>query len=166
MKLYDINESIINAMEYGVDDETGEILSQEELNKKLDELQIALNDKLEGIALYSKQLDYDVADFDKEIQNLKYRKNLAEKKREGLNRFLGTYLLNNGYEKGFSTSKVNVKFRKSTQVIVSDNIDNIPEEFITTKIEKSVDKKGIKELLKTQELPYAKLQTNINLNIK
>lgn len=166
MKLYDINESIINAMEYGVDDETGEILSQEELNKKLDELQIALNDKLEGIALYSKQLDYDVADFDKEIQNLKYRKDLAEKKREGLNRFLSTYLLNNGYEKGFSTSKVNVKFRKSTQVIVSDDIDNIPEEFITTKIEKSVDKKGIKELLKTQELPYAKLQTNINLNIK
>lgn len=166
MKLYDINESIINAMEYGVDDSTGEILSQEEINKKLNELQIALNDKLEGIALYSKQLDYDVADFDKEIKNLKYRKDLAEKKQEGLNRFLSTYLLNNGYEKGFSTSKVNVKFRKSTQVIVSDDIDNIPEEFITTKIEKSVDKKGIKELLKTQELPYAKLQTNINLNIK
>jgi hypothetical protein len=162
-KLYDLNQSIIDTIEYGVDVESGEILDQEELNKKLEELQIALNDKLEGIALYSKQLTYDINDFDTEIDNLKARKKAMENKKTGLDNFLSTYLLNNGYEKGFSTSKVKVGFRKSTQVNITGEV---PKEFIKVKTTESIDKQGIKDLLKSTSLPYAELVENKNMNIK
>lgn len=165
MKLYDINQSIIDTIEYEVDVDTGEVLDQDGLNTKLQELEIALNDKLEGIAIYSKSIDCDIDAFDKEIKNLQARKKQAENKKNGLNRFLSTYLLNNGYEKGFSTPKVKVAFRKSTKVNVLDE-SQVPKEFLRVKETISIDKESIKKLLKTKKLPYAELVENNNMSIK
>lgn len=169
-KLYDINESLLNAIEYGIDDETGELLNDDDLSQRIESLQIELGEKLEGIANYSKSLSYDVDAFDKEIENLKKRKEQAQKRKDGLDRFLSTYLLNNGFEKGFKTARVDVKFRKSTSVNVL-NQDLVPKDFIkvTTKVTESVDKTAIKNYLKANEdatVDGVELVTNMNMSIK
>jgi NTP pyrophosphatase (non-canonical NTP hydrolase) len=54
--LYDIDTKLQNAIEFNVD-ENGEILEGEELAKKIDSIEMELNDKLVNIACLIKSLD-------------------------------------------------------------------------------------------------------------
>ena len=53
--LYEINESIVAAFERGIDAETGEILSEKAL-EELAKLEMERDEKVEGIALWIKNL--------------------------------------------------------------------------------------------------------------
>lgn len=50
--LYEINEKLESAIEFGCDPETGEFIDENGLN----DLYMELNDKIEGVALYQKTL--------------------------------------------------------------------------------------------------------------
>lgn len=142
--LYEINEKLEAAIEFGCDPETGEFIDENGLN----DLYMELNDKIEGVALYQKNLESEAEAIDKEIQSLKERKERKKKRAESMKKYLSSYLLAKDMKK-FETPKVAIKFRKSTVVEIVDE-KMLPEQFVNTvvKTESKPDKKAIKDYLK------------------
>ena len=173
MSLYDIDSRLVTLLDEHFDTEDGTIYeSEEELAKKIDEVAIELDTKIENIGCYIKNLEADVEALKKEESNLKARRLSAERKIEGLKRYLDGYLTAcypNEDDKAkwkFKTPKVVLGFRKSTTVEVPD-LDKLDKRFIREKIERMADKMAIKYILKKgDKVDGAFLKQNINLNIK
>lgn len=160
MNLYEINNEILSL----VDEETGEILDFE----RFDQLNMEKDKKTENIALWIKNLNADSDMLKKEIDNLKDRKNRAERKEEQLRKYL-SYMLDG---QSFETSKVACSFRKSTSVQVDDE-----QSFVNWAMENrkdllsfkqpTISKTEIKNCLKAGEIiEGARLVENNNLQIK
>lgn len=171
--IYDIDARLVNLIENQFDTDDGTIYeSEEELARKIDEVALELDTKIENIGCYIKNLESDVEALKKEEDNLKARRKSAENKIEGLKRYLDGYLTAcypNESDKAkwkFKTPKVVLGFRKSTTVEVP-NIDVLDKSFIKVKTELSPDKTAIKETIKSgKEVKGAFLKENLNLNIK
>lgn len=171
--IWDIDERLVNLIENHFDVEDGTIYeSEDELAKKIDEVGIELDIKIENIGCYIKNLEADVEALKKEESNLKARRNSAENKIEGLKRYLNGYLTAcypNDSDRAkwkFKTPKVVLGFRKSTSVEVPD-IEKLDKDFVKIKTEVSVDKTAIKDAIKNgKEVKGAYIKENINLNIK
>ena len=160
MNLYEINNEILSL----VDEETGEILDFE----RFEQLNMEKDKKTENIALWIKNLNADSDMLKKEIDNLKDRKNRAERKEEQLRKYL-SYMLDG---QPFETSKVACSFRKSTSVQVDDE-----QSFVNWAMENrkdllsfkqpTISKTDIKNCLKAGEIiEGAHLVENNNLQIK
>ena len=61
--LYDIDYQLRVLEEYMVDPETGEILDEESFNAKFDEIQMALNEKIESSICFVKNLQAAIEAF-------------------------------------------------------------------------------------------------------
>ena len=173
MTLYDIDARLVTLLDEHFDVEDGVLCeSEEELAQKIDEVSLDLDTKIENIGCYIKNLEADVEALKKEESNLKARRLSAERKIEGLKRYLDGYLTAcypNEDDKAkwkFKTPKVVLGFRKSTTVEVPD-LDKLDKRFIREKIERMADKMAIKDILKKgDKVDGAFLKQNINLNIK
>ena len=171
--LYDIDSRLVTLLDEYFDTEDGTIYeSEEDLAQKIDEVALALDTKIENIGCYIKNLEADVEALKKEEGNLKARRVSAERKIEGLKRYLDGYLTAcypNEDDKAkwkFKTPKVVLGFRKSTTVEVPD-LDKLDKRFIREKIERVADKMALKDILKKgNKVDGAFLKQNINLNIK
>ena len=108
--LYEIESAIMDC----VDAETGEIINEEQLTALLMER----NAKLEGVALWIKNLDSDVAAIRAEREALEKRQKVAENKAASLRRWLAEAL--NGQK--FSTARVAVSYRKSVSTEVDSDV--------------------------------------------
>lgn len=106
--LYEIDQAILDCIDF----ETGEIVDQEKLN----ELQMARDEKIEKVALWYKNLLADAEVFKAEKQAFEERQKVATNKAESLKKWLTNAL--NGSK--FSTARVAVSFRKSEQVEVDE----------------------------------------------
>ena len=160
--LYEINADILAA----VDEETGEILDTE----KLDALQMEREKKLEGVALWVKDLKAEAAAVKEEADKLTARKKALDNKIEGLKEWL-KYALQG--EK-LKTPRCNVYYTYNTKVAVDDEgklIEflqtlNEPEQFLKFH-EPELRKNEIKQALKDGfEIPGARLEENESLVIK
>lgn len=161
MKLYEIDQAILDT----IDQETGEILDVERLN----ELAMARQDKLEGVALWIKNLDADAAAIGEEIKALTERKKAAEQKALKLREWLQEAL---GGEK-LETARCAISYRKSTAVEIS-NEDSFMEwaafngrddllTFLAPKANKTEIKKAIAG---GTEIPGVALVERQNMSIK
>lgn len=81
--LYEINESIVAAFERGIDAETGEILSEKAL-EELAKLEMERDEKVEGIALWIKNLLADAEVLKKEKRCLNSAKRQRKTERHPL----------------------------------------------------------------------------------
>lgn len=108
MKLYEINEQL----EACIDQETGEVLDFDLLN----ELQVAREEKLEGIACLIKSLKAENKALKEEKSNLDARMKANENKANRLSEYL-SYALDG--EK-FKTSKCSVSYRNASRVECDD----------------------------------------------
>lgn len=175
--LYDIDARLRILEEYMVDEETGEVLSEEEFYKKLDEVQMALNEKIENTMCFYKNLMADVEAFKAEEEKIKARRkvkeNLAERLKKRINDYItyqytdedGIVNIENQNQWKFETPKVKLSYRKSEKV--EADIDVIPKKYINKKIEYSVDKTAIKNAIKNgAKVKGAQLITNVNLQVK
>lgn len=162
MNLYEIDANIQKVIEDGfVVDEDGVITFDE---SNLEELQEALDTKLENIALYIKDLEAEGKAFKDEEDALKKRRETREKKAEKLKAYLLGYLEKREKEK-FETTRVVAKVTKGEAVEV--DMDKLPEQYMTIKTELKPDKKALKEALKGgAEIEGAKLVQSRNINIK
>ena len=177
--LYDVNQDLINLIEWSVD-ENGEILEGEELAKKYDEFEMALSDKIENTALWIKNLESDIEAFKSEKQKLAQRQKTIENKLEWAKKYLNSFITNqhrnengeidkvslNKYK--FETPKLKISYRKSATIEITD-LTKVPKKFIKVKPleEKDIDKTQIKELLKQgKSFEFAKLNENVNMSIK
>lgn len=153
MKLYEINEEIYKC----VDEETGEIIDME----KLVDLQLAFDEKVEGIACWIKELAAEAKAVKEEKDNLASRQKSLENKAESLKNYLDLFL--SGQK--FKTPKVTISYRKSTSAEVKDWRE-LPNEFLRMK-EPEPDKIAIKKALQDGvELPGCTLVEKQSICIK
>ena len=173
MTLYDIDERLVTLLNDHFDIEDGVVCeTEEELAKKIDEVSLDLDTKIENIGCYIKNLDADIEAFKREEDNLYKRRKSAENKIESLKSYLNGYLTAcypNEDDKAkwrFKSPKVVLGFRKSTKVEVTD-IQKLDKKYlkITTNIDP--DKKAIGQALKNgEEVIGAVLKQNVNLSVK
>lgn len=151
--LYEISEEILNC----VDAETGEIIDQD----KLSQLQMDFDDKVEGIALWIKDLLSDAAAIKAEKNKLAERQRVCENKAENLKKYLSGFLAG----QKFKTARVVISYRKSKAVDVQD-MAAVPEEFLKYS-DPAVNKTEIKKALEAgEEVPGCILVEGQNIQIK
>jgi chromosome condensin MukBEF ATPase and DNA-binding subunit MukB len=161
--LYEIDQDILDC----VDTETGEILDTE----KLDALQMELEKKLEGVALWVKDLKAEAEAVKAEADKLNARKKALENKIDGLKNWLRFAL---GGEK-LKTPRCNVYYQHNTKVNVIDeqSVTNYiqthykePEEFLKFVLPE-IRKDAVKaELKKGVEIPGCALEETESVVIK
>lgn len=152
--LYEINHQIYNL----IDNETGEITDE----KLFDELHIAREEKLENIALFIKNLKADVKALKEEEDVFKKRRQVAENKIRNLTEYLQYSLAGNK----FKTSKVDIGYRKSTAVNIT-NLDAIPKEYLKETVKIDPDKTALKQaILEGEIIDGCELVENQNIQIK
>lgn len=152
--LYEIDTAIMNC----IDTETGEIIDIDALGA----LQMEREQKLEGVALWVKNLTADAAAYKAEKEAFAERERRAAAKAESLKRFLA-YALNG--EK-FTTTRCAVSFRRSKAVEISDEAA-LPAEFKTEAITYKPDKKAIKAAIEAgQSVAGCELVERLNASVK
>ena len=161
MNLYEIDQQILAL----VDQETGEILDYEAFV----ELKMAREEKIEGMALWCKNLTAEAAAIKAEENNLAERRKALERKAESLKRYL-TELLSGSK---FSTARVACSFRKSKSVEITDEAGFIRQMEETQHFEflkysaPTVNRTEITNAIKAgQTVPGAQLIEKNNLSIK
>ena len=153
MKLYEINQQILNC----IDKETGEIVDIEKLN----DLQMAKDEKLENLALWYKDLLAEANALKEEKEAFAAREKAAKNKAESIKNFLA-YALNG---ENFKTTKCALSFRKSEKTVI-DDIYSVPENFLKYS-EPKADLTGIKKAIKNgEEINGAHLEETQNIQIK
>lgn len=156
MTLYELDKAIAD-FELIVN-EDGEVLNIDEL----DELQMARNDKIEGISLWIKNLEAEKEAVKHEKDNFADRERRLGKKIDSLKRYL-TYALDG---QKFSTPKVAVSFRKSESVLVKDKY-LIPDNYMNLSVVREPNKTAIKNALKRgEEIMGVELLEKRNISIK
>ena len=160
--LYDINQDILSC----VDLETGEILDVE----KLDALQLEREAKLEGVALWIKDMKAEAAAVKEEADKLTARKKALDNKIDGLKNWL-LYAL--GGEK-LKTPRCSVYQTHSQRVNVTDEEQllgyiyslSAPSAFLRYK-DPELNKDEIKKAMKDgKEFPGAVLEETESVVIK
>lgn len=153
MKLYEINQAILNC----IDLETGEIIDTEQLDK----LTMERETKLENVACWIKELKAEAEALKAEKMAFAKRQQVAENKMESLKKYLA-YALDG---QAFKTTRASVTFRKSQAVEIAD-IYKLDENYLRYK-EPEADKTAIKEALKAgQTVAGATLVENTSVIIK
>ena len=178
MTLYEINNQLTILEEYMIDPDTGELLDEDQFNAKFDEIQMALNDKIESSICFVKNLNAEVEAFKTEEKNLaqrrKIKENLAERIKNRIDAYIKAQYTDeegnidtvelNKYK--METPKMKLSYRKSESVNIT-NIDSVPKEYIKTKTEVLADKTNIKKAIKAgRHINGAELVTNINMQVK
>lgn len=161
MKLYEINAALEALLEM-VDPETGELVCDMD---QLEELTIAREEKLEGLALYTKNMDAMAKAIREEEKALAERRRNLENRSERAKNYLTEMLAG---EK-LTTSKVAVSYRKSEAV-------ELGEEFLPWAVANDAylrykdpepDKAMIKSALKAGIIiPGAELVSKTSVQIK
>lgn len=159
--LYEINQAILACS----DPETGEVVDIEALIA----LDMERTDKLEGIALWIKNLDAEATAIKQEEAALADRRKAKEAKVKRLKELLTEELGGQTFE----TARVRLSFRASTKTVIDDP-DTLLAYLEGNNLEDCIKRKPpeiataeIGKLLKSgQELPGAALVKNQNLQIK
>lgn len=153
MKLFEIDE----ALQECFDLETGEIINVE----KFEELQLEREQKLENIACWIKNLDADAEALKTQKMAFSERQKATEAKAESLRNYLQYALQNTN----FKTVNVEVKFRKTQKVEISD-FSKLKEDFLKYS-EPTADKTAIKKAIQSgQVVEGAELIENMSMSIK
>lgn len=151
--LYEINQELLNC----IDIETGEIIDTD----KFDELQLERNEKIENVALWYKNMLADAEAYKAEKNVFAEREKQARAKADSLKKYLDSSL--NGNK--FSTTKVNITYRKSKS-LEHDGETDVPEEYLKY-AEPAIDKTAVTNALKSgAEIKGFTLRENNNIQVK
>ena len=152
MTLYEINAEISAC----IDGETGEVIDFDRLSG----LAMERENKLEGVALWIKNLEATAKAVKAERDALKERQEQAERKALMLREWLSGALDGEKME----TPKVKVSYRKSTAVEVDDRL---PKKWCSKKIVYTPDKIAIKTAIQNgKKITGAKIIKKQNIQIK
>ena len=143
--LFEINARLREILENGYDEtcidiETGEFDAEKAVSL-VEELSLAREEKIDGIALYIEELGADAAALKAKADALKQRAKAMENKAERLEEYLTAALDGEKYE----STNGKISFRKSVAVMVDESV--LPGEYFTEKIERKPDKTAIKKAL-------------------
>ena len=136
-KLYDLVREIED-FEFEVDEETGEILNAEDLDK----LELEKNEKIEQLCLWIKNLKSDAAAYKAEKDSFAKKQKVAENEAESIKNYIAYILAG----ENFKTDRVTVSYRRSEQVECPD-MSLVDDDYLRFK-EPELDKTKIKKALK------------------
>lgn len=131
--LYELQNEILECVS-----EDGELLDIE----RFEELNMAIEDKIEGLCLWVKNLDAEAEAIKTEENALKDRRQRKENKAASIRNYIQGFLSGSKFE----TPKVSISYRKSEVVEVEEDAV-IPEAFLKpqpAKVDKTLLKKAIK----------------------
>ena len=115
--LYEINQEISSC----IDEETGEVVNFE----KLANLQIEFDSKIENMALWYKNLISDAEAFKKEKDYFTDKEKSAKNKADSIKEYIRQSL--NGNK--FSTTKVNISYRKS-EAVECEDLSKVEDDYL------------------------------------
>lgn len=164
LALYEINKEIEKLIDEYVDIETGELLPEAE--QRLDELQLARQEKIVNIGLFVKNINYYIETIKAEKKRLAFLEKTATNKLEFLKNYL-KYNLEPGEK--IQSPQLNISWRKSVSVEETDafNIELIEKSFPNLiRIKKELDKMEAKKILKDVNIVGLKLVEKNNIQIK
>ena len=160
MKLYQISDAIRQALDHiELDEETGEILSADELHA----VEAEAAEKIEATALYLRELDAEAKAAKEEADRMLARVKSMQKRSDYLKATLLDALHATGKVK---TVRVSVSIRTTQAVEVSEGA-NLPEAYTTVKTTVSPNKVAIKQaLLDGVEVPGCELIERESVSIR
>lgn len=161
MTLYEIDTRLTEL----IDPETGELLDYNAFQN----LQMEREEKIEGIALWHKELAAKAEAIKAEISVLTQRKQAAERKSETLKRYLAEAL--NGEK--FDTARCAITFRRTSRLDISDEsalaawaMESGHNDLLIYTPPK-VSKSEVKALIKSGvEVPQAQIVESISMGVK
>ena len=181
MNLYDISDKLYYLIEEGFDNESGEILNEDELFKAINETTMELDKKIDNIGAYIKNLESEVEAIKEEKKKLSSRQKTKENRINSLKRYLDGYFRYSqanyfNDETGkvkfhkFESPRCVISYRKSDSVNIID-VNKVPQEYIKPRVlkEDDVRKSDIKDYLKKHEnetIDGVELLHNKNISIK
>ena len=163
--LYKLNDEYFKVLsEIESDEETGEILNEEKMHELLD-LKQNINEKLENISIYIKNLNAEVEAIDNEQNNLDKRKKQKQKRADWLRNYLIEQMQRLG-QKDFETAKTRLRVSTRPKTFIDDE-SLIPKEYFNEKTTYTVSLSRIKEAIENGEtVAGARLIDNPSINIK
>lgn len=172
MSLYEIDKNMKEVLEKGFvfNEETGEILFEAE---DLENLEVSLNDKLNNIIGYIKDLEIQAEAYKKIKEDYENRTKDKAKKAERLRKYLDEYLkANKMLEKKEFVNGI-ISYKKSEVINVTSDVElenyllSSKEHKKYLKTEYKFDKNGLKKELKNgTEIPFCEIVEKQNLQIK
>lgn len=162
VSLYDIGQDFLAVLEsLAVDEDTGEIIDF----GAIDALSTQFDDKAESIACYIKNTNALTAALKAEEAALADRRKRAEKRVEGLKKYLTSCFDAIGRDK-IETARAKISFRKSTAVLIEDEAA-LPAEYVVQTVATKPDKTAIKNAIQGgATIAGASLVENRNIQIK
>lgn len=140
MKLYQISDAIRQALDHiELDEETGEILSADELHA----VEAEAADKIEATALYLRELDAEAKAAKEEADRMLARVKSMQKRSDYLKAMLLEALHATGKVK---TARVSVSIRTSKAIEVADGV-TLPDAFVTVRTTTTPNKTALKEAI-------------------
>lgn len=176
--LFEIQDAMMNLLEYGVDEDGVIVETEEEFNELYDSIQLDLQTKLDNTNCLQKMIDGEIEVIDKEIKRLTAEKSARENKKEWLKRRVDCFVKRqftdeegnidteglHKYKLDLPHSKISYRKSDSVEII---NPDLLPSKYIKKKVEEKPDKVAIKEAIKNgKDISGAKIVTNYNIQIK
>lgn len=161
MNLYEINEAVETAFNLAVDPNTGEI--DDDQLYLLEMLEMDRDKKIENIACLIKNYRADAAALKAEKDAFAKRQRQAENRAESLTKYLETAL--NGEK--FSTDKCAINFRKTSKVVLDENMTvyDIDPHFL--KAEFVLNKEEIKKAINSgATVEGVHIEPGLSINIK
>lgn len=160
MKLYQISDAIRQALDHiELDEETGEILSADELHA----VEAEASDKVEATALYLRELDAEAKAAKDEADRMIARVKSMQKRSDYLKSMLLDALHATGKVK---TARVTVSIRTTKAVEIAEGAD-LPEAYTTVKTTVSPNKTAIKDALSAGiEVPGCHIEERESVQIR
>ena len=146
-----------------------ELAESEELDKQLiadtlEGLDGEIEIKADGYAKVIRELEGKADLLKNEIERLSKRKSAIENNIKSMKEALQNAMFITGKTK-FKTDLFNFIIQKNPPRLVIDKPEEVPEEYLIPQ-EPKIDTKAIKEILKQQELPFARLEQSESLRIR
>lgn len=161
--LYDITGDIMGLREMATDPE----LPEGALDDTFEALEGLFNDKCENICKVLKNIEAEAAACKAEADRLLARKKIFENDSARLADFMHTQMKKAGIKK-IDGTLFTILSRQGTEVVIIDDEDEIPDDFVETEVVTKVDKKKVMAALKAgTDVPGAHKERRPNtLNIK
>lgn len=163
MNIFEIKEEIREAIEKGIDPETGELMDF----SALEELQMAFDDKVKNTALYYINLMAEAKALEEQEKKFKERKTVLKNRAERIKNRLDAALEGQAFK--FTEVSISYKNSQSTEITDVEAFESYAKrhkEFISA-IEIKPDKTAIKQaLLSGQKVKGCELVTKQNIQIK
>lgn len=170
-KLYEISEQLARLItdsfidetgeetEVKIDSATGEVFDAAALNA----LAVSRQEKIEAIGRFILNLNSDAAQYGEAEKRFKEKKERTQKRAESLRAYLE---MNMEPGEKYHSDVFDVKWTSSKSTYI-ENQDEIPDEYLKTKTETTVDKrKLLADLKEGKEIPGAALRVNQKLAVR